>query len=408
MEPPFNQGLARLARGPFLSPFSRLRQLLANVEPGLEPIDLALGEPREGMPGFVIDRVREAAASFARYPPIRGIEPLRQAIAGWIDRRYGLRAPVDPDREVLPVSGSREGLCFAVLCAAGRRDLVRPPALLLPNPHYVAYVGAALAANAEPVFLDATAATGHLPDLDALSADVGLLERTVGFILCTPANPQGAVADRAYLARAIELARRYDFMLFVDECYSEIYADEAPPGGLEVASLTPDRFRNVVVLNSLSKRSNLPGLRSGFCAGDPEFIDRLAELRNVIGPQISGPLQHASAAVWADDAHVEALRRAYATKYAICDELLEGRWGYRRPAGGFFLWLDIAPLGDSEATALALWSHCGVKVLPGAYIAHAGPAGHGPGDRHVRVALVHGPALIREALQRIIAYPHRA
>ena len=267
-------GLAALASGAVLSPFTRLRNLLADIPAGhAKPIDLTLGEPRETMPGFISDKIREAEALFAKYPPIKGSDALRAAIAEWLDRRFNLAGAgrVDAAREVLPSNGSREGLFYAAFPAVGRKAGIERPAILICNPYYQAYIGAALATGAEPVYLDATAATGHLPNLDEIADDIALLDRTAAFYLCSPANPQGAVASREYIARALGLARRHDFMLFLDECYSEIYAAEPPIGGLEVAAATPERFRNLVVFNSLSKRSNLPGLRSGFAAGDADF-----------------------------------------------------------------------------------------------------------------------------------------
>jgi N-succinyldiaminopimelate aminotransferase len=400
--------LASLADGTILSPFSRLRQLLDGTPPGHEkPIDLTLGEPCETMPPFVATKIAEAEALFAKYPPIRGSDELRQAIAAWIGRRYGLAGAgaIDPAREVLPCNGSREGLFYAAFPAVGRKQrqgLAARPAILMCNPFYQAYLGGALAAGAEPVFLNATADTNHLPDLDALEADTALLARTAALYLCSPANPQGAVADAAYIARALALARAHDVMLFLDECYSEIYGGAPPVGGLEVASKTPERFRNLVVFNSLSKRSNLPGLRSGFSAGDGDFLDTLFEVRNLIGPQMPGPTQHASAAVWAEEQHVTANRLAYARKYDVADAVLGTRFGYRRPAGGFFLWLDMSGLGNGENAALTLWKRFGVKVIPGAYLARAGRDGTNPGAPYVRVALVHDAATIREALERFV------
>jgi aspartate/methionine/tyrosine aminotransferase len=260
-----------------------------------------------------------------------------------------------------------------------------------------------LAVQAEPVFLNATAATGHLPDLERLAADAALLDRTIAFYLCSPANPQGAVADRAYIARAPELARAHDFILFLDECYSELYATAPPTGGLEVAATKADRFRNLVVFNSLSKRSSLPGLRSGFCAGDAGFLQTLAEIRNLIAPQMPGPTQHASAAIWSDERHVDANRQAYREKYDVCDEVLAGRFGHRRPAGGFFLWLNMSQFGGGGDATLTLWQRSGVKVLPGAYLAQADREGINPGEDYVRIALVHDRAVIQEALERIVS-----
>ncbi|MGE0626381.1 MAG: aminotransferase class I/II-fold pyridoxal phosphate-dependent enzyme [Hyphomicrobiaceae bacterium] len=399
----WNRGLADLTHGAVLSPFTRLRRLVADVEPGMSPIDMTIGEPREEMPPFVVDKIREAQDTFAKYPAIRGTDELRQAIAGWLERRFNLPGRIDYAREVHPTNGSREGLFYAVLPAMGRRRTAERPAILMPNPYYGAYVGSANAVDAEPVFLDATPETGHLPDLDALEQDEALLQRTAAFYLCNPANPQGAVATRDYLSRALAMARRHDFILLADECYSEIYTREPPVGALEVAAATPERFRNLIVLNSLSKRSNLPGLRSGFCAGDGDFLEALAEIRNLIGQQMPGPVQHASAAVWSDEAHVETIRDAYRKKFDVCDELLGGRFGYSRPAGGFFLWLDVSQLGGSIEAAVTLWKRCGVRVLPGAYLVQAGRNGTSAGDPYIRVALVHSPAVVREALERIVS-----
>lgn len=398
-----NEGLAALANGLVLSPFTRTRRLLAGIEPGMPPIDMTIGEPREQMPGFIVDKIEASKATFAKYPPIRGSDELRQAIATWLERRFSLPTTVDFTREVHPTNGSREGLFYAVLPAVGKRTWHERPAVLIPNPYYAAYIGAASTANAEPVYLDATPQTGHLPDIDALERDEALLRRTAAFYLCTPANPQGAIAEPAYIARCIAMARRYGFMLFVDECYSEIYTREAPAGALAVAAQTPERFANVVVFNSLSKRSNLPGLRSGFCAGDGDFIETLAEVRNVIGNQMPGPVQHVSAAVWSEEQHVTTIRQAYRVKYDICDEILGQRFGYQRPPGGFFLWLDMSQIGGGVEATVTLWKRYGVKVLPGAYLAQPGRSGTNPGDAFIRVALVHGPAETREALERIVS-----
>lgn len=399
-----NPGLEALAQGAILSPFTRVARLLEGIPPGNDRvIEMTAGDPKETMPGFVIDKMAEARHLLSTYPKIRGSDDLRGNIAAWIERRYGLAGKIDPAREVHPINGSREGLFYALLPAAGRKRVEGRPVVLLPNPFYQSYLGATYAANCEPYFLNATEATGHLPDLDALERETAILSRTVAFYLCSPANPQGAVASPAYIRRALDLARRYDFMLFFDECYSEIYGGEPPTGGLEVAAATPEGYRNLVIFNSLSKRSNLPGLRSGFAAGDGDFLETLAEIRNLIAPQMPGIVQSASAAVWSEEQHVAAIRQAYRAKFDICDELLGGRYGYRRPAGGFFLWLDMNQFGGGIEATVTLWKRCGVKVVPGAFLAQPGPDGVNPGDDRVRVALVHDPATIREALQRIVS-----
>jgi N-succinyldiaminopimelate aminotransferase len=394
-------GLRALLRGAVQSPFASLRQLLDGIAPKQPPIDLALGEPHEPPPPFLLDRLREAGARFSDYPAIRGSDALRLAIADWLALRYRLNpVRVDPAANVLPINGSREGLFYATLASVGCWRGRGKPAVLMPNPCYPAYYSSALAANAEPVPLTARPAAGHLPDLTALEKDPALLARTALLILCSPSNPEGAVADRAYLATAIDLARKHNFFLLVDECYSEIYDSEPPPGALEVAAMTTGNFDNVVVVNSLSKRSSVPGLRSGFCAGDRKFIDRLAMLRNVVGPQMPGPIQHASAAIWSDEAHVERTRAAYRSKFDLADRILGTRFGYRRPAGGFFLWLDLAPQGG-EAAARVLWREAGVRVLPGAYMTYPDAAGCSAADDFVRVALVRDLPTSGEALSRL-------
>src|SRR5581483_6122885 len=386
-------GLQALAHGAVLSSFTRTARLLEGIAPGHKnPIEMTSGDPKEKMPGFVVDRLVEAKDLLGTYPRIRGSDELRKAIAAWLRRRYSLPSDIDFEHEVLPVNGSREGLFFATLPAVGRKTFVGRPVILLPNPFYQAYLGGTYAADCEPVYLNATAETGHLPDLDALAREPDILRRTAALFGCWPGKPEGSVGSGDYIAKALALAREHDFMLFMDECYSEIYVGEPPTGALEVAAATPERFKNLVVFNSLSKRSNLPGMRSGFTAGDADFLDTLAEIRNLTAPQMPGPIQHASAAVWSEEQHVAVIRQAYRAKFEVCDQLLKGRFGYRRPAGGFFLWLDMAELGGGEAAALAIWKRCGVKTIPGVYLAHEDRHGVNPGRDFIRVALVHDAA----------------
>jgi N-succinyldiaminopimelate aminotransferase len=384
------------------SPFARLTHLLEGIAPGAPPLDLSLGEPKALVPSFLGPTLQEHLSEFGRYPPIRGIVPLREAIVGWLERRYpGLKGQIDPDTQVLPLNGSREGLFSAIFPAMARRSEIERPAVLIPNPFYQAYAAAAAASGAEPVFLPSTAEAQFLPRLDAI--DGALLRRTVALYLCTPSNPQGAVANRFYLAQAIALARRFDFLIFADECYSEIYDEIAPPGTLETAQAVSSSLANVVAFNSLSKRSGLPGLRSGFVAGDPEFIAAFARFRNVACPQVPLPVQQVSAEAWADERHVEEGRALYRRNFAIAGELLEGRYGYRKPEGSFFLWLKMAAFGGGEEAATTLWKGCGVRVLPGAYLAQAEPDGVNPGTDYIRVALVHDADTTGEALRRIVA-----
>jgi N-succinyldiaminopimelate aminotransferase len=384
------------------SPFARLTALLHGIAPGAPPIDLSLGEPHALMPAFLGPTLASHLSEFGRYPPIRGIPALREAIAAWLSRRYpALAGRIDPEAQVLPLNGSREGLFSAIFPALARKPALKRPAVLIPNPFYQAYAAAAAAAGAEPIFLPCSNATNDLPQLDALDAD--LLQRAVALYLCSPSNPQGAVADRGYLAAALSLARRFDFMLFADECYSEIYSGEPPPGALEAAITMDGSLANVVTFNSLSKRSGLPGLRSGFIAGDAGFIAPFARFRNVAAPQVPLPIQHVSAAAWSDEEHVERGRALYRQNFAMADAVLGGRFGYRRPQGSFFLWLDMAAHGGGERAVTTLWKGCGVRLLPGAYLARDGDHGGNPGAEHVRVALVRDPETTREALARIVA-----
>jgi aspartate/methionine/tyrosine aminotransferase len=376
------------------SPFARLRALLDGVAPGGEPIDMSIGAPRHPMPDFLADIIHRHAEDWQPYPPIRGTEGLRGAIADWHARRYpSLAGQIDPEAHVLPLAGSREGLFSATFLALARKPHVGRPVVLIPNPFYQAYAAGALVGGAEPRFLPATTETGGLPDFGALSDDV--LARTAAMFVASPANPQGVIASRAYLHELIALSRRCDIMLFADECYSEIYADAPPPGALEVAAETGG-FANVFSFNSLSKRSNVPGLRSGFCAGDADFIARFSAFRNVACPQMPLPVQHASAALWADERHVEANRALYREKFALAETIL----GVRAPAGGFFLWLDASSLGGGEEAALRLWREAGVKVIPGGYLAMEAD-GDVPGAERIRLALVGDAAATRDALTRI-------
>jgi N-succinyldiaminopimelate aminotransferase len=381
------------------SPFVRLRELLGNVEPGKPPISLAVGEPQHAVPAFVGPVLAAHIDEFGRYPMNKGLDAFCEAAAAWLARRFALPRSIDPAHEILVLNGSREGLFLAAIAAArwvtGRCGR---PAMLIPNPFYAAYAAGAVTANCEPVYLPATAATGFLPDLDALSEE--LLARTVAFFIASPANPQGAVADLNYLTRVVALARRFGFVVFSDECYSEIYTRHRPAGMLEAAG--PD-FANVVEFQSLSKRSNLPGLRIGFAAGDRKFLARFLELRNVSAPQVPLPAQRVAIAAYGDEAHVEENRRLYAQKYDLADDIVGKRYGYRRPGGGFFLWLDVSAQGGDEAVALKLWREAGLRVVPGRYLAREQADGSNPGLGYIRVAMVQDRETTAEALHRLVA-----
>ena len=359
--------------------FPRLRALLDSHKPGGAPLAMTIGEPQHPYPDWVGPTIAAAAQGFGKYPVNEGSEMLLGAISGWIARRYGIAVPQD---RLLALNGTREGLYNAAMALCPEAKGGQPPLVLMPNPFYQVYAVAALSVGAEPCYLPATGETGFLPDLDAIASET--LDRTAIFYLCSPSNPQGAVASEAYLKRLLELAERHDFRVFADECYSEIWRETPPPGALAVAEAMGADPERLVVFNSLSKRSNLPGLRAGFAAGGPESIRRMRQLRNYAGAPLPLPLQAVAAKAWSDEEHVVENRALYAAKYDIADAVLGGVPGYAAPEAGFFLWL---PVGDGETAALKLWRETGVRVLPGAYLGRE-VNGENPGKGYVRVAMV--------------------
>lgn len=384
------------------SPFQRLGRLIAGVAPGRPLIDVSVGEPRHPVPDFVGPVLAANLADFVRYPPIKGTPAFRAAAAGWAERRFGLSENViDRDDAVLPLNGSREGLFHATLTAvrlAGASKGARP-AVLLPNPFYAVYAAAAEAAGAEPVLVPADRDDDFLPRFEALPE--ALLDRTVAAFYATPANPQGAVADLDTLEGLVRLARRHGFLLFSDECYSEIWRGRAPDSVLKAAANVGDGLSGVVAFNSLSKRSNLAGARCGVAIGDPAFLTAWAAARNVSAPQVSMPIQAVAVAAWSDEAHVVENRRLYDLKYQAAEQILGDRFPGLTPAGGFFLWLDVARWGGSEAVTSRLYAEVGVKVVPGAYLAVTDAAGHNPGRDYIRIAMVENLDKSREALVRL-------
>ncbi len=366
--------------------FPRLRALLDAHSPGGDPIHMSIGEPKHPFPNWVPQVIAEHAPEFGRYPPNEGTPELRAAIAGWLERRYGVS--VDPDTQISTLNGTREGLFNAMiaLCPTGANVLV-------PNPFYQVYAVGALAVGARPVYLPATAETGFLPEFASVSPQV--LDQTSVAWLCSPSNPQGAVAGADYWHDLISLAEKHDFRVFADECYSELYRGAPPAGALEIAAGMGADPERITVFHSLSKRSNLPGLRSGFVAGGPKTIAAIKQLRSYAGAPLPLPIQRVSERLWADEAHVEQNRALYARKYEIATEILGDV--ARVPDAGFFLWL---PVEDGEAAALDLWRRAGVRVLPGAYLARD-VEGRNPGAGYIRVALVAANEEVRRGLTAI-------
>ena len=382
------------------SPFGALRELLDPLQsaPGMEPLILTIGEPQHKPPQLMIDTLRANEHLYGKYPPIAGTPELRTAITGWLNRRYDLPdGMIDADSNIAPVNGTKEALYMIASVLTERAGHNQPqPAILLPTPYYHVYHAAAVMAGAEPVFLPAGKATHFFPDLDAL--DPELLNRTSAFYLCNPSNPQGTVADAAYLKAALELARKHDFTLIVDECYSEIYDKNPPTGILEICAQEGGALDHVLAFHSLSKRSSAAGLRSGFCVGETPLIQTFLNLRSFSGAASPLPVCAAATALWNDDAHVEENRSLYRAKFDMAEELFGSEFGFYRPEGGFFLWLDV---GDGVEAAKRLWTKAAIRVLPGQYLSVAGPDGINPGDPYIRVALVAEPENSKEALSRL-------
>jgi N-succinyldiaminopimelate aminotransferase len=391
-----NPDLARLH--PY--PFERLRQLLAGTTPpaDLAPINLSIGEPRHPTPAFILDAYRAALPSVASYPQTAGQPELREAIAAWARRRYGLRQ-LDPGTQVLPVAGSREAL-FAFAQAAIDRS--RTARVISPNPFYQIYEGAALLAGAQPLYLPTTAGNGFRMEFERLSpldwAGVQLV------YVCTPGNPTGRVMTLDEWGRLFELADRHGFIIASDECYSEIYFDEARPplGALAAAAqLGRDRFERVVMFSSLSKRSNVPGMRSGFVAGDAELLRRFLLYRTYHGAALSPPVQAASVAAWSDEAHVIENRRLYAAKFEQATPVIAAVLPCQRPDAAFYLWART-PMADTEY-ARRLYAERHVTVLPGSFLSRDAD-GLNPGSGFVRIALVATPDEVAEAAARIATF----
>ncbi|MEO9823334.1 MAG: aminotransferase class I/II-fold pyridoxal phosphate-dependent enzyme [Paracoccaceae bacterium] len=359
--------------------FPRLRDLLDGVAPGGEALRMTIGEPRHAFPAFVSEIIARHAHEFGQYPVNDGAPELLESIAAWVQSRFS--AAINDD-QIMVLNGTREGLFAAAMALCPETKNGAQPLVLMPNPFYQVYSVAALAVGARPVYLPATKESGYLPDFDAVAPED--LDQTAIVYLCTPSNPQGAVASKEYLSNLMALAEKHDFRIFCDECYSEVWRDVPPPGALQVANEIGADPERVFIFHSLSKRSNLPGLRVGFVAGGPKGIAEIRQLRAYAGAPISMPLQRAATAVWQDEEHVEASRQRYVGKYDIANQVFDGVEGYTAPSAGFFLWL---PVEDGEEAAKKIWRESGVQVLPGAYLSRD-VDGKNPGKGYIRVAMV--------------------
>jgi N-succinyldiaminopimelate aminotransferase len=367
-------------------PFEKLAALKGGIKPpaGLGPIALSIGEPKHPTPDFIVETLIAHLHLLSAYPSTRGLPALRQAIANWLTRRFRLPAgSLDPERQILPLNGTREGL-FAF--AQALVDRTRAPLVLMPNPFYQIYEGAAFLAGAEPRYLPCLAEQGFIPDFAAVDADTW--RRCQILYLCSPGNPTGAVIPKETLQGLIHLAEEFDFLLAADECYSELYFEESdPPVGLLQAAAAMGHldYRRCLVFHSLSKRSNVPGLRSGFIAGDAEVIDRFFHYRTYHGCAMPVQHQHASIAAWRDEAHVVTNRSLYRAKFDAVLEILGDILEVSRPDAGFYLW-PMTPIPDTDFTR-ALFATANVSLLPGSYLSRE-IDGLNPGAGRARLALV--------------------
>lgn len=381
-------------------PFERLATLLKGAVPAAKPhVSLSIGEPKHASPPFVLEALAKNLGKLSVYPNTKGVDALRETIAGWLQRRFRL-AKVDPGSQVLPVNGTREALFSFAQAVIDRSDAARnPPLVVSPNPFYQIYEGAALLAGAEPYYVPCTAATALKPDFAAVPASVW--QRCQLLYVCSPGNPTGAVLGIDDFRALIALADQYDFVIASDECYSEIYFDEAnpPPGILEAcAAIGRHDYARCVAFHSLSKRSNLPGLRSGFVAGDAGVLAKFLQYRTYHGCAMSVAVQEASIAAWQDEAHVLANRDLYREKFRMAIDTLAPVMNVAMPDAGFYLW-PKTPVAD-DAFARLLIEQENVGVLPGRYLSRA-VDGMDPGAGHVRLALVAGVDECREGVARI-------
>ncbi|MFK8019518.1 MAG: succinyldiaminopimelate transaminase [Pseudomonadales bacterium] len=384
-------------------PFQRLAALKKATAPPADKtaIALSIGEPKHPPPAFVLESLRQNEDKYGRYPSTKGTDSLRETISAWLKIRFSLpSSSICADTQVLPVSGTREALFSIAQCLV---DPSTAPLVMMPNPFYQIYEGAALLAGAQIRYMNATEENGYLPSLDSVSEEEW--QRCQLIYICSPGNPSGAVCDMAYLKQLIELAHRHDFVVVSDECYSEIYRDQPPTGLLEACELTGNSdYTRCLVMNSLSKRSNLAGLRSGFVAGDAKILERYLLYRTYHGCTQSIPTQIASEAAWGDERHVVANRTAYNNKFTESQKVLDRVWPQQVPQGGFFYWAHTPIPG--EQFALQLYAEENISVLPGSYLSRECDS-RNPGEYRIRMALVAPQAECLAAMQRIANFVAR-
>ncbi|WP_151980238.1 succinyldiaminopimelate transaminase [Acinetobacter guerrae] len=374
-------------------PFEKLNALFKDIKPADMPlIALSIGEPKHPAPEFVKQTIIDNFQHLSTYPNSKGLPELRQSIANWLTQRFQLNS-ISAEDHILPVTGTREGIFSFVQALINREDA---PYVVMPNPFYQIYEGAALLAGAKPYFINCTPENDYLGDFDAVPAEVW--EKTALLFVCTPGNPTGAVLSKEQFKKLIQLSDQYNFVIASDECYSELWFDQAPVGLLEVcAEIGRDDYKNCIVFHSLSKRSNLPGMRSGFVAGDAELLKPYLKFRTYHGAAM--PVQHqlASIAAWNDEAHVEENRQQYRAKFNLFQSELGSLLALKKPDAGFYYWLQV---DHDEAFAKTLMKKAHIKVLPGRYLSRETTDGN-PGENHVRMALVADLAQCEQVVQRL-------
>ncbi|MDI3238224.1 succinyldiaminopimelate transaminase [Acinetobacter ursingii] len=374
-------------------PFEKLNALFKDVTPADQPlIPLSIGEPKHPAPEFVKQAIIDNFQHLSTYPNSKGLPELRQSIANWLTQRFKLNS-ISAEDHILPVTGTREGIFSFVQALINREDA---PYVVMPNPFYQIYEGAALLAGAKPYFINCTPENDYLGDFDAVPAEVW--EKTALLFVCTPGNPTGAVLSKEQFKKLIQLSDQYNFVIASDECYSELWFDQAPVGLLEVcAEMGRDDYKNCIVFHSLSKRSNLPGMRSGFVAGDAELLKPYLKFRTYHGAAM--PVQHqlASIEAWNDEAHVEENRQQYRAKFDLFQSELGSLLPLKKPDAGFYYWLQV---DHDEAFAKMLMERAHIKVLPGRYLSRETDQGN-PGENHVRMALVADLAQCEQVVQRL-------
>ena len=382
-------------------PFTKLNHLLQGIKPPLSPLIMSLGEPQHKPPKIITDMMIKHRSLWHKYPPSCGSIELRCAVKKWLDRRYNLHeSMIHFDKNILIVAGIREALYLigTTIISHPENQDTQKSKVFIPNPFYQVYFASGILNNAEIILLNATSENNFLPNLEKINTED--LDNCSLFFLCSPSNPHGMILSYDYLQHIIMLAQKHNFVLVIDECYTDIYDSKTPIGALEICNKQNQNLKNVIVMQSLSKRSNAPGLRSGFVAGDDNIIEKFKYLRRYCAASVPLPIMAASTALWNDDLHVIENRNLYQQKINIAEMIFKKKYEFYRPPAGFFLWLKVY---DDEIISKIIWQKTGVKVLPGRYLSIQDTKGHNPGKNFIRIALVHDLETTYKGLIRIVS-----